>query len=86
VLTGTTDCEAWCAAAAAIAEQGIDLGCHCLARDQDPGERWPGLVGLERGGAVLVRPDGFIAWRARTAPLDPRVALEAALSHVLATA
>ena len=37
-----------------------------------------------REGAVLVRPDGFIAWRARRAPEDGSAELAAALSRILA--
>ena len=37
--------------------------------------------GVSGDGAVLVRPDGFVAWRARTPVNDP----ESALNHVLNT-
>ena len=33
-------------------------------------------------GATLVRPDGYIAWRAVTAPADPARALTTALAAV----
>jgi putative polyketide hydroxylase len=36
--------------------------------------------GIERTGATLVRPDGFVAWRARRMPEHP----ERELRHVLA--
>ncbi|MEX1169588.1 MAG: FAD-dependent monooxygenase [Chloroflexota bacterium] len=39
--------------------------------------------GLEPGGAVLVRPDGIVAWRSRTAPADRREALSTALATAL---
>ncbi|WP_020498079.1 FAD-dependent monooxygenase [Sciscionella marina] len=38
--------------------------------------------GIEDGGACLVRPDGYIAWRAVRAPGDPVVALFEALASV----
>jgi hypothetical protein len=38
---------------------------------------------LGDGGAVLVRPDGIVAWRTRTAPADRGRALGAALSIAL---
>jgi putative polyketide hydroxylase len=50
---------------------------------QDPAETWLDHYGLERGGAVLVRPDGHVAWRAPTRPQDPAVALAAVLRCVL---
>lgn len=39
--------------------------------------------GLERGGALLLRPDGFIAWRSRGMMLDPEAALHMALVRAL---
>ena len=42
--------------------------------------------GLQASGASLIRPDGFIAWRAPTAPADPAVALTEVLRTVLAKA
>ena len=36
--------------------------------------------GLSDGGAVLVRPDGVVAWRSRSAPADIRRALAAAVA------
>jgi hypothetical protein len=41
----------------------------------------PGGVRARRGGAVLVRPDGYVAWRTREASDDMR----GLLTHVLAT-
>jgi hypothetical protein len=39
--------------------------------------------GLEPGGAVLVRPDGVVAWRTAAMPSDPRSALAQAVSAAL---
>ena len=39
--------------------------------------------GLQEGGAVLVRPDGTVAWRCRTAPADHGRALAAAIEVTL---
>jgi putative polyketide hydroxylase len=36
------------------------------------------------GGAVLVRPDGFVAWRTERAAEDPVEAVRAAFTAVLA--
>jgi putative polyketide hydroxylase len=38
---------------------------------RDPENRFPAAYGLAPGGAVLVRPDGVIAWRTPVAPADP---------------
>ena len=40
--------------------------------------------GLGRGGAVLVRPDGIIAWRCETLPAQPGEALAEAIAVALA--
>lgn len=47
---------------------------------------WPHNYGIETEGAVLMRPDGHVSWRARTAPehhvgVGPREALEIALGR-----
>ena len=42
------------------------------------------LYGTGSDGAVLVRPDGFIAWRARTGPEDGEGGLQEALAGLLA--
>jgi putative polyketide hydroxylase len=39
--------------------------------------------GIGADGALLVRPDGFVAWRAETAPENPERELERALSRLL---
>jgi 2-polyprenyl-6-methoxyphenol hydroxylase-like FAD-dependent oxidoreductase len=50
---------------------------------RDPGGQWHATYGLERGGAVLVRPDGHVAWRCPTPVADPAGAVRAALASVL---
>lgn len=43
-------------------------------------------TGVSADGAVLVRPDGFVAWRAKWATLDPFSALEQAIDRALCRA
>ncbi|MEU3314943.1 FAD-dependent monooxygenase [Streptomyces sp. NPDC006662] len=50
---------------------------------QPEGADWEELYELPPGGAVLVRPDGFVAWRAEGPAADPRGALQDALKRVL---
>lgn len=79
------DDAAWAPAAAqAAAQLGLDLTCVRLGVDVESGEpgALPVAFGLGRGGASLVRPDGYIAWRAIELPADPAAALLAALGHV----
>jgi 2,4-dichlorophenol 6-monooxygenase len=44
---------------------------------------WLRRRGISAGGAVLVRPDRFVAWRSIGGCDDPRAALADALSRVL---
>jgi hypothetical protein len=44
---------------------------------------FPEAYGMEPSGAVLVRPDGYVAWRARRLPDQPAKDLAAALTRVL---
>jgi putative polyketide hydroxylase len=50
---------------------------------RDAGDRWRTVHGVERDGAFLVRPDGFIAWRRRDGRGDLHAAVEEALQLVL---
>jgi putative polyketide hydroxylase len=75
------------AAAEVAARLGIDIGAHRIAPGtvlSDPHGRWPNAAGLTGSGALLVRPDGYVAWRAHTATPGPAAALEDALNRVLA--
>jgi len=49
----------------------------------DPDGGWLDLWEIEREGAVLVRPDGQVAWRSRGAALDGEAELGRALRRVL---
>ncbi|GAB3575290.1 FAD-dependent monooxygenase [Amycolatopsis endophytica] len=66
------------AAGKAGARLGLDVGSAVL-----PDTGWREAVGLAEGGALLVRPDGFIAWRSTTRTPDPAGMLESVLTRVL---
>jgi hypothetical protein len=51
---------------------------------QDVGGRWAAAYGVDADGAVLIRPDGFVAWRRRHADAGAPAALDAAFDRVLA--
>ncbi|MFF4580490.1 FAD-dependent oxidoreductase [Streptomyces sp. NPDC001389] len=50
---------------------------------QPDGADWAELHELPAGGAVLVRPDGFVAWRSEGGTADPRGALLDAMTRLL---
>jgi 2,4-dichlorophenol 6-monooxygenase len=81
LLTSTED-AGWEGAAAAV--PGVPLRHVSIARDAlDPDDGWAARAGLAPDGALLVRPDQHVAWRARSLPEDPAGALRAALAEVL---
>lgn len=70
MLTGD---ERWCAAAASAS-----VDAH---RIDD--REWASITGLAPEGALLVRPDVFVGWRAEALPSDPEGELRRALSTIL---
>jgi tetracenomycin A2 monooxygenase-dioxygenase len=66
--------HAWRAAAAAHS-CGVPVDSHVMAEPQ-----WPDLYGVAPDGAVLVRPDGHVAWRSRTTSTDPVADIQTALT------
>ena len=87
VLLAGPDGAAWCAAASAAAHRfaGLQLDAHCIGSPElcDLDGRFCTAYGLDASGACLVRPDGFVAWRAKTAERDPLGAVERALRTLL---
>jgi 2,4-dichlorophenol 6-monooxygenase len=49
----------------------------------EPDSHWADVAGIEAGGAILVRPDQHVAWRARSRPDDAELALRRALEALL---
>ncbi|MGG0456961.1 FAD-dependent oxidoreductase [Bacillus mycoides] len=49
----------------------------------DQGNSFRKLYGIENGGAVVIRPDGFIGWRTENEVLKPNVLLEDVMKHLL---
>jgi putative polyketide hydroxylase len=73
------------AAPTVAASRGIELATYRLAADGDllDGEDgWRTKLGMSAAGAVLVRPDGFVAWRG-TLPINPERKFGQVLSAVL---
>jgi hypothetical protein len=77
--------DAWLAAADRInAVSGFPLKGHrAFATAPAHGETgWQERYGVDDDGAVLVRPDGFVAWRSRGAPAEPMAALRDAMARI----
>jgi hypothetical protein len=88
LLIAGEDGQAWCEAARQLAAEAdipldavrighLDGDCH------DPRCAWQHQRQIASDGAVLVRPDRFIAWRYPAAASDPLAVLTAALSQIL---
>jgi hypothetical protein len=52
----------------------------------DPDDRWAHTYGVDADGAVLLRPDGHLAWRRRCGVADAAAELEPAMLAVLGRA
>jgi putative polyketide hydroxylase len=62
------------------------VGDADLADARDRFSGFPGAYGISPSGAVLVRPDGFVGWRAAEAADAPEQALRQALQTLLCRA
>jgi putative polyketide hydroxylase len=76
VLSGD---ERWRSAVTSVsAALDIPIAMHCIGD-----EVWAGATGLASDGALLVRPDAFVGWRADRLPDDPESKLRQALSRIV---
>ncbi|MFJ9908164.1 FAD-dependent oxidoreductase [Streptomyces sp. NPDC101152] len=77
----------WHRAALRLAEEmSLPLVPYRMGGELVPqdGADWAAAHGTTREGAVLVRPDGFVAWRCQGSVEDPESTLREALTAVLA--
>jgi len=86
LLTGPGG-QAWRVAGEQVAERlGIPVRCYAVGPGGsliDTAGEWPSLYGVGRDGAVLVRPDGHVAWRTETTDANPATKLTAAFGRIL---
>ncbi|MDT7612469.1 MAG: putative polyketide hydroxylase [Pseudonocardiales bacterium] len=81
--------DAWTKAARKLNEaspapvRGYTLGIDLHAETDQPDDEFGRLYGIDPGGAVLVRPDGHVAFRSRGAVSDPAAVLADALAVAL---
>ncbi|QRK09305.1 FAD-dependent monooxygenase [Archangium violaceum] len=77
--------ERWCPAVAQVGKQlGIDVQCLRIGVEVRPSDEnaFRTAFGLGTGGASLIRPDGYVAWRAIELSADPLRLLGDALRRV----
>jgi 2,4-dichlorophenol 6-monooxygenase len=86
LLTGGKG-SGWAEAAAVLARTSdvpievVEISDDGLVRDVD--RRWRHLRGVSADGAVLVRPDQHVGWRAMGRAQDPQAVLSAAMGRIL---
>ncbi|MFH8221421.1 FAD-dependent oxidoreductase [Streptomyces sp. NPDC018057] len=93
LLSDARSATDWHTAARRVAETtGIPLVSHRFGTDLTveappaaPAPDWTEAHGTTPDGAVLVRPDGFVAWRTRTTAPDPEATLRETLATLLRT-
>jgi putative polyketide hydroxylase len=64
LLTGAAG-AGWHEASAKVAkETNVSINCYQMEKDlRDPAGQFPSCYGIGDDGAILLRPDGFVAWR-----------------------
>ncbi|MBF7014380.1 FAD-dependent monooxygenase [Novosphingobium resinovorum] len=77
----------WTAAVdAARAASGLTIDLVAVGKDEDftpVDDRWANISGLQRGGAIIVRPDQHVAWRGAVPVADAGATLREVISTVL---
>lgn len=74
--------ESWASAAESLTQvpvHHVRIGVDAQTSD----DSWRTTCGVEATGALLVRPDQHVAWRAPSVPAQPRIAMASALATIL---
>ncbi|CZR52422.1 related to phenol 2-monooxygenase [Phialocephala subalpina] len=87
VLLAGSEGKGWCQAAAEVAEK-LDLNLEAYrvgptSELSDPKKQWDTIAGVSSQGALLVRPDGFVAWRVKDQEGDLRKRLQDVVEKIL---
>jgi 2,4-dichlorophenol 6-monooxygenase len=83
LLVDSSSAEVWRPAVTAV-PGGVEIDLVVVGDNlTDDRGSWAAVRGTDDSGAVLVRPDWHVAWRAPTLPADPAAALSAVLAEVL---
>lgn len=83
LITGDDDASWSDAVAAAVKALGIPLSLQRIGTVRDVDGSWASVTGLAPDGALLVRPDDFVAWRADMLPQSPEDDLVRVLRQIL---
>lgn len=78
--------EAWAQAAEAFASVGsLPLAAYVVGGAEllDTDDAWCSAYGVDADGAVLVRPDGYVAWRSKGGAPDVMAELQSVTDHLL---
>ncbi|WP_405165559.1 FAD-dependent monooxygenase [Nocardia sp. NBC_01499] len=85
MLVGRDSAEWTTAAEKTATALNLDVHIHHIGTDfDDLDNHFPAAYGITHTGATLVRPDGFVAWRAADLPAEPDRELLQALTRLLA--
>ncbi|WNV83533.1 FAD-dependent oxidoreductase [Umezawaea sp. Da 62-37] len=86
-LFASSEATSWSAAAKAVAtETDIPIQTCVIGPTgdtEDPANTWPTTSGTGSHGALLTRPDGFVAWRTTTSSPAPEHILREVIDHLL---
>jgi len=85
-LLAASEGAAWSAAAPEAASAAGDLTLDaytCGQEIRDADNRFAAAYGITSMGAVIVRPDGFVGWRAKSSETKPQETLRGALQRLL---
>ena len=86
VLLAGRNGDAWRNAAVGIGISEPPLVAYVVGENSaisDPDGNWHDVYGVDTDGAVLVRPDGHVAWRSRNGGSNPESALRAVIESLL---
>ncbi|OTW82880.1 FAD-dependent monooxygenase [Bacillus thuringiensis serovar sumiyoshiensis] len=87
VLLTRVENSFWAEAAHTVsAKSGINIKGYRVGLRGDfiaPEDIFSKLYGIENGGAVLIRPDGFIGWRSEKTVVNPDIVLEEVMGNLL---
>lgn len=87
LLTGERGSD-WCEAVKTVSGSfGVPIQAYRIGASSDladPGHAWATTFGVKEDGAVIVRPDGYVAWRSGTLKAEPGMEIELALQTALA--